>query len=81
MPQNGLQELSGAPWEASRGPLGRSSVTLGELFGRPRAFFRALGTLSGHSWSDLGAIMIALGNAWTIMDRQRVVFGRSSSRL
>ena len=68
MPQNGPQELSGAPREASLGPLGRSSVTLGELFGRLRALFRALETLSGHSWSDLGAIMSALENSCTILD-------------
>ena len=80
MPQNGLQELSGTPREGSRGPLGRSWVTLGELLGRPRAFFRALGALSGHSWSDLGAIMSALGIAWTILDRPWMDFGRSSTR-
>ena len=68
MLQNGLQELSGTPREASRGPLGRSWVTLGELLGRPRALFRALGALSGHSWSDLGAIMRALENSCTILE-------------
>ena len=79
-PQNGPQELSGAPWEASWGPLGRSWITLGSLLGRSWALLSALGALSGHSWSDLGAIMIALGIAWTILDRPWVDFGRSSSR-
>ena len=79
-PQNGPQELCGAPWEASWGPLGRSWITLGSLLGRSWALLSALGALSGHSWSDLGAIMIALGIAWTILDRPWIDFGRSSSR-
>ena len=77
MLQNGLQELSGTPREASRGPLGRSWVTLGELLGRPRALVIALGALSGHSWSDLGAIMRALENFCMILDRHWLDFGRS----
>ena len=65
-PQNDPQELSGAPWEAPRGPLGRSWLTLEGLMGRSRALLSALGTLSGHSWSDAGAIIGALGNSYMI---------------
>ena len=79
-PQNGPQELSGAPWEASWGPLGRSWITLGSLLGRSSALLSALGAPSRHSWSDLGTIMIALRIAWTILDRPWVDFGRSGSR-
>ena len=80
MLQNGPQELSGAPWEASWGPLGRSWITLGSLLGRSSALLSALGAPSRHSWSDLGTIMIALRIAWTILDRPWVDFGRSGSR-
>ena len=79
-PQNGPQELSGAPWEASWRPLRRSWITLGSLLGRSSALLSALGALSRHSWSDLETIMIAFGIAWTILDRPWVDFGRSSSR-
>ena len=70
-PQNGPQELSGAPWEASWSPLERSWITLGSV----GAHWGAPGALSEHSWSDLRAIMIALGIAWTILDRPWVDFG------
>ena len=52
MSQNGPQELCGAPWEASCGPLGRSWITLGALMGALERSRGALGTLLERSWGD-----------------------------
>ena len=51
-PQNGPQELSGAPREASPGPLGRSRVALGAPSGALERSRGALGTLLERSWGD-----------------------------
>ena len=52
MPENGPQELSGAPREASPGPLGRSRVALGAPSGALERSRGALGTLLERSWGD-----------------------------
>ena len=51
-PQYGPQELSGAPREASPGPLGRSRVALGAPSGALERSRGALGTLLERSWGD-----------------------------
>ena len=82
-PQNGRQELSGAPWEASWGPLGRSWITLGAVIGaleRPWGAFKAL---LERSWDDhdrssdrLDDFGPPLGRFWAL--RQSILSIRSS---
>ena len=80
-PQHGPPELSGAPWEPSRGPLGRSWGALGSLLGRSWALLE-------RSWVAFGApgsefvgglfcsmmLLSAKSRIWTIWERFLVGF-------